>query len=71
MILVVQTKAPVSVFGRGENVRRSLVLSLSVVKIGDLVSVDGEALVRIDGDQKETGIGLERVRVEKWSTVRR
>ena len=52
--------SPVGDVSDGEHMRRNLVSFLPLVDLDDLLSVDGEPLVGIDHNAKQTGVGLGR-----------
>lgn len=51
-------KVTVSLIGDGEDVGGKFLTALSSVKLDHLISVDGEATVRVDGDAEETRVSL-------------
>lgn len=48
----------VGTVGDAENMGWDFITTLANVHLDDTVGVDGEALVRVDGHAKETGVGL-------------
>ena len=50
----------VGIVGDGVDVGRHLSLALVLVAHDDVVVVDGEPLVGIDGDAEETGVGVDQ-----------
>jgi hypothetical protein len=49
----------VSVVSNGEQVRGHFGSPLALELVDDLLGVDGQTAVRVDGDTEETGVGLE------------
>ena len=48
----------VSTVGNAENMRRHFITAFTNVHRDDTVGVDGETLVRVDGDAEKTRVGL-------------